>query len=240
MSAGLTPPSERAGQLWIPPSASVASRKISLRGRGSFRGTIVNPLSHREMHYESTMERDAMYILLARPDVVDLIDQPPPVTFHDRERRKRSHTFDLEARLRCGKRIAFAIKQENQVAKSGIVDDLQLMREQRPRGCADAMVLRTERHITRARAANARLIFHSNSFRVDADVARMRNFTMTLRGCAKISDILKASIPEAAGFSALVCLIGDGELVPIGNGLISYDTPVRLRGEEVFVEEIAR
>lgn len=232
MSAGLTPPTARAGQLWVPPSASLASRKISFRGRSSFRGTIVNPRTNREMHYESTLERDAMYILMARSDVAEIRDQPPAVHYFDRAGRRRHHWFDLEARLHCGKRYALAIKPEHQVAESGILDILQLIREQRPRGCADVVALRTERQITRARASNARLIVRANGCRVEADVAQIWSFAQSLQRPVSISDILATTIPAAPGFMALVCLIGDGLLVPIGNGHISYETRVRLRGTE--------
>lgn len=176
MNAKLTPPTARAGQLWVPPSASLASRKISFRGRGSFRGTIVNPRTNREMHYESTLERDAMYILMARPDVAEIRDQPPAVQYFDRDQHRRHHWFDLEARLHCGRRYAFAIKPEKQVANSGILDILQLIREQHPRGCADVVALRTEQQITRARASNARLIVRANGCRVDTDVDLIWSF----------------------------------------------------------------
>lgn len=231
MNAKLTSPTARAGQLWVPPSESLAARKFSLRSRSSFRGTIVNPRTNREMHYESTLERDAMYILMARPDVAEIRDQPPAIPYFDRDLRRRHHWFDLEVRLHCGRRYAFAIKPEKQVAKSGILDTLQLIREQRPRGCADVVALRTEQQITRARASNARLIVRANGCRVETDVDLIWSFAQSLQRPVRIAEILAATIPDALGLMAVVCLIGDGLLVPIGNGHITHETHVRLPGE---------
>ena len=63
-------------------------------------------------YYESKREQEGLYLLLARPDVVDIWDQPPPVFYHDANGRKRSHTFDFLITLSSGKRIAIAVKPD--------------------------------------------------------------------------------------------------------------------------------
>ncbi|WP_341286328.1 hypothetical protein [Mesorhizobium sp. CCNWLW179] len=173
-----------------------------------------------------------MYILMARRNVAEIRDQPPAVRYFDRDGHSRHHWFDLEVHLTNGTRYALAVKQESQVDRSGILETLDLIREQRPAGCAEHIALRTERQITRVRADNARLIVRANGCRREDDVEQMRTFVQTLRGSAKIGDVLRASNADARGFMAIVCLIFDGDLVTVGTNPITSETQIHLSGTE--------
>jgi hypothetical protein len=114
----------------------------------------VNPKKNREITYESTLERDLAYILLAHPDVDDVRDQDAIGYVDDKQRK---HTFDLVAHLKSGQKTAFAVKPSKRVASSGITETIDLIRAQAPKGFADDFAVRTGEHITRVRADNARL-----------------------------------------------------------------------------------
>ncbi|MBA8878293.1 TnsA endonuclease N-terminal domain-containing protein [Phyllobacterium myrsinacearum] len=220
----IAPGAPREGQLWLPPSASLSTRAIKFRGLSSFRGAMVNPKDHREMHYESTLERDTAYILLANPDITDIRDQPPKVHFFDRSSKPHSHTFDFDFRLKTGERMAIAVKLESQVERSGILETLALIREQRPKGCADYVELRTERLITRIRARNARMIVRAINNRVERNVDAVRDAFSRCAGAIRISDLIEVSVPAGPGFMAILCLIADGIIEQVGNDNLSYDS----------------
>ncbi|WP_218586328.1 hypothetical protein, partial [Pseudomonas sp. Fl4BN1] len=63
---------------WIPPRPSEASREF-IPNRGSLRGRLVchGPVP-RVITYESQLERKTALVLLARPDVEHVFDQPKP------------------------------------------------------------------------------------------------------------------------------------------------------------------
>lgn len=223
---------------WTPPSESLATREISLFGGSSFRGVLVNPRTNREIMFESKLERDAIYILMANPDVAEIREQPAAVTYVDADGVTRSHTFDFEARTHKGIRHSIAVKYEAQVETSGIGDVVRLIEAQRPAGCGDFVHLRTERQITEVRADNARLIMRAYRFRVLSNVDQMREFVKSLNGAATIGSILRASIPGSDGYLALLCLVAEGDLIAIGNKPLSMMTLVRQPSVQAEMEGI--
>lgn len=218
----------RTEKIWIAPSASVASRRPAKRSRGAFRGAMVNPRTRREIVFESTLERDLAYILTTMPSVVEVRDQVGPVEYVDTDGVVRQHTLDFVADLEDGTRTAFAVKPARRVGPSGIGRTLELIRDQRP-GVADRFVVRTGDHITRDRAANARLLHRALRGRDEAHIADVKAVASTLRGCVAIHEILAASRDPGQGFMAVACLIADGVLEHVGPGRLSIDSFVRPR-----------
>jgi hypothetical protein len=130
-------------------------------------------------------------------------------------------------KLHNGTRTAIAVKPVAKVASSGIAETLDRIRESCPRAFADWFEVRTGDHITRDRAANARLILKSRRMHNDRALADVRNVVSTLRGTVKILDLLAASHSDGHGFMAVVNLIGAGELEHVSPGRISYNSAVR-------------
>jgi hypothetical protein len=213
--------------IWIPPSASRASRRPALKSTGSVRGYLVNPTTNREIVYESTLERDLAYILLAQPGVEDIHDQPEAVKYVDSDGINRRHTFDFIVELTDGSRTAIAVKPAPKVASSGIAKTVDLIRQQCSRDFADRFEVRTGDHITRNRAANARLILKSRRMQNDSAIAEVRKVASTLVGTVRICDLLAASRNDGLGFMAVASLIGDGVLEHVGHGRISHNSAVR-------------
>ena len=219
----------RSGTVWIPPSASKASRRSPLKGKttSSVRGSLVNPATNREMVYDSTLERDLIGIAVAHPDVVAVREQPAPITYVDADGRRRSHTLDLIADLRGGIRLNIAVKPASKVRSSGIEDTLERLQAQSARGPNERFVVRTGDHITRDRAADARLILKSRRMRDEAVIAEVGAVASTLRGTVPIATLMAASRNDGHGFMAVVALIGDGVLEHVGPGRISPASRVR-------------
>jgi hypothetical protein len=220
-----------ADTVWHPTKLSQASRRPSLRGRGSVRGSLVDIFGRREIVFESRLERGLAEMLLARRDVSDILDQPPPVRYVTADGRTRTHTFDFLARTADGIRLAIAVKPEAKVERSGIQAVLALVREQVGPRFADVYLLRTDRHITPDRVYNARLILRSRVCRDETDVAAMWAIVDTLPGSFRIADVVIHSKLAARGFNALICLVDDCRLKPVGTGKIGYLTHLRNASE---------
>lgn len=218
---------EELDKVWIPPSASVASRRPAKRSRGSFRGSFVNPRTNREIVFESIKERDLAYILLGKPSVADVRDQVGPVEYVDENGELHQHTIDLVADMKVGTSTAFFVKPAKRVEPSGIRKVADLIRAQQP-NVADQFRIRTEQHITRDRSADARLLHRALRSRDSDDIATVLGFARTLRGSMTIRNVLSATRNDGLGFMALLCLIADGVLEHLGPGRISRDSFVRL------------
>ncbi|WP_457093358.1 hypothetical protein [Microvirga sp. P5_D2] len=218
---------DRYERAWVPPSASLACRRPPLKSRSSTRGTFVNPRTHREVVYESTLERDLAYILLAHRDVETMQEQPREVEYVDRDGVVRTHIPDFRVELRDRTRISIDVKPAIKVGSSGIEDTLDLIRSQSKGGFADCFVLRTGEHITRDRAADARLIHKARRMRNEDHVREVLAVASALIGSIRIDALLAATRNGGYGLMAVVCLIGDGVLEHVGPGRISHDSFVR-------------
>lgn len=185
----------------------------------------MNTKTNRELLYESSLERDLAYILVVHPDVVDVHDQPAPVDYFDGAPRK--HTFDYRAVRKSGRRTAIAVKPAKRVDSSGLAAEINLIRAQAPEGFAEEFVIRTEEHITRVRADNARLIHRARRTRDSEDVAAVAIAVSNMEGATAISSLVVTSTNSGDGFFAVICLIDDGVLQHLGTGRITYDSLVQ-------------
>lgn len=214
-------------EVWIPPKASVASRRPAKKSRASFRGSLVNPRTNREIVFESIPERDLAYIALTTPSVADLREQVGPIEYVDENGEIHQHTIDLVADMKSGTSAAFFVKPAKRVEPSGIRRTVNFIRSQQP-SIANQFCIRTEEHITRDRSANARLLHRALRSRDSDDIAAVLGFANTLRGSMTIRDVLSVTRNDGFGFMALLCLIADGVLEHVGPGRISRNSFVRL------------
>lgn len=180
------------------------------------------------MVFESTLERDIAYILPHLPSVVDVRDQVGPVEYVDEDGVFREHTFDFVVDHADGSSTAIPVKPAHRVGPSGLNGTLELIRRQQP-GFADRFVIQSGEHITRDRAANARLLHRALRTRNETAIANVMAIASTLRGSVTIRAILGASRDLGHGFMAAACLIADGVLEHVGSDRISIDSLVRLR-----------
>lgn len=144
---------------YIRPLHSRATRKPPARSKASSRGhvtgwTNIDPV-WRLRYFESKHEKDALFLLHARADVVDIWDQPPAIPYRDENGKVRSHTFDFLVTLKDGSRIAIAIKPAAIVEGTGFRDTLRLIRAATPLSFAQEVVLITEQSYCPSSARNA-------------------------------------------------------------------------------------
>jgi len=211
---------------YTPPLRSTASRKISLRSKGSLRGSFVLVDEGRECKIESFIEKSAALYLKTLPNLIQLDDQPPSVRFIHRDGRTGSHTFDFLAHFTDGRRIFIAVKDEDHALRHDIAGFLQHIAPQIPKNVADGVTLYTEKTLSPAMKSNARLI---QCVRRDpphpADQAVL-DLIQHIQGQVRIGDIVSASGHGNNGFRAVARLIARRVLLLLADEIISYGSLV--------------
>lgn len=211
----------------VRPKASRTTRPISLRSKASFRGCRVGARDDREVFHESSLEDALGLILEADRSVERYEEQPPAVTYVDDDGSPHKHTFDIRATLRCGTRIAYAVKASKRVEPTRTRRILELIEEQVGTRFADEYVPVTERDLPRSRVANAVLTIHARSVRDPAEMQELVRFVDRVRGSLSISSLLDASGIGLGGFTSAVNLLDEGLIRQVSPGRIDAETLVR-------------
>ena len=90
------------------PADSLSSRRIATKSRLSVRGFVVatspDEPDGRRVRFESALERDFILVMLARRDVVSIVEQPFAVTWTNGEGRVAQYTVDFLLTLTDGRR----------------------------------------------------------------------------------------------------------------------------------------
>lgn len=141
------------------PLPSRATRLIPARSRASLRGMLTAHLpGHRRARiiaFESRLEEQVLLLLLARPDVHDIWDQPPAITYVDADGATRRHVFDFLVTLTDGARVALAVKPWAIAERTGFFRRFELIRAATPGSYAGDARLVSERDFRRDDALNA-------------------------------------------------------------------------------------
>lgn len=218
-----------AGGGWIPPSASTASRRPSVRSKGSLRSFMVNHGDQREIVAESGIERDLAAVLCADRRIVHVEDQPPPLRLRIDDRQVR-RTFDFRVTMRDGRRIAIAVKPAAKIERSGIQTVIDQAENQAP-WFADRFMIVDETKVTRTMGNLAREILHARRFKNEEHIAAVRAAIETVHGTLLIRDLVRLSGVGAPAWWAILYLIGEEELIHDGDGMPTLCTLVRRAGE---------
>ena len=197
---GLTP--------WQPILPSESTRDIKNRSKVSYRGSVINLINHREILYESRLERNVFLVLMATVAYVSFREQPPTVWFRDENGKDRKHTFDAFLVKPDGRRYAIAVKPASKVEKTGLRAVWDAIKEQIGAAYADEYLILTEEHAHPDDVADARLILRARRMPdAEADDA-VAAVVECLPGWCSVRDVVKQTGMGAAGFNALVRLIG--------------------------------
>lgn len=211
----------------VPPAPSLASRG-GVVGKHHFTGELVADFSGaRVVYFESHLEMQVLEVLRARPDVADVAEQPPRVTWRDGSGVVRHHTFDFLVTLRSGERVAVAVKPAARVISSGVRVALAEIAAQIDPAFAARIVLVTDRGIDPVEVRNA----------MGVDVRPLR---LLVIACATLMTAAAVAMAGVIGWVGLMVphmarlLIGPGfdRLLPasvlIGAGfMVLVDTAAR-------------
>ncbi|PAU98837.1 TnsA endonuclease N-terminal domain-containing protein [Paracoccus salipaludis] len=212
------------------PLPSRATRTPPPRSRASSRGHIPSRTAAdarlRLRHFESKLEQNVLYLLLSRADVVDVWDQPPPISYADSHGKRRTHVFDYLATLTDGRRIAIAVKPFAVAERRNFRETLNLIRAATPLTYAHEVVLVTERSYTPAAARNAQKL---HEFRRAADLEAddiVARLIANLNGPTTIAELVAQSGLEGRAFRAVFRAIFAGFLRALDQGDILPSTTI--------------
>jgi hypothetical protein len=223
----LRPPA--ASPTFIPDTKpSRASRKISLHSKGSVRG--FDFIDGRKTWYEAELEWKCGLVAKLLTEVVDIVEQPPAVTYLDEDGNERRHTFDWLVVKADGTKWLFAVKPAALVEKSGIERIIDLIASQIPRSTADFITLFTEHKLTAVDLFNAELVHHVQKDEFPDDDAVVAKLVKRLRGTVTIASLVERSKLGGYGFNAVVRAVADGRLRLVEYRKIDYDAVVTRGG----------
>ena len=211
---------------FTPTLPSVASRKIALRSKASKRGALVTFFGERRaVVFESNLELMTALMLLRLPGIVDLIDQPPAVTYVDFDGVIHKHTFDYRVVFADGRRWAVAVKPYERAVKTMLQTTLELIASQNE-NFAHQFHLVTEKSFSRTQVANARLMHHI-SYEVDETTdGALDKLVSSMSGTCTIGDLVATLGAGARGYRAVVRFLANGTLHLKSAGRIRYSSIV--------------
>ncbi len=219
---------------YMQPLPSSASRKISLRSKGSLRGSLVVSVSEtRQVDVESHIEKNVLLWLATHPDVERIQEQPPAIRYKGYDGVRRHHTFDLLVHFVDGRRIFYAVKDERRARKHDVAGFLRYIAPQIPKTIADGVTLYTERTLSPAMISNARLIHAVRRDPPHAADQAVLDLLAEVKGTVRIADLVAASTHGAAAFRAIVRLIAKRVLLHTTDERIDYGTRVTVAAERI-------
>lgn len=227
-------PTSPAPMIYLP-GESRSSRNVHSKSRGACRPSVV--IHNCEVMCESGQERDAALIIGSDPDVVDLREQPPAVTWVDAEGTPRRHTFDFLATLRSGKKIAIAVKPMEVAKRTRFLETLSLIARQLPCSFADGVKLVTDEDLPLDHVHNAVLLRQSLRTSNPGHDEFIKGL-LAEHKCATIGQIVEASGLEGQAFQAIIRLIASGVVRVIDNARIGYLAKIELTASSTD-EEVA-
>jgi hypothetical protein len=201
---------------WTPPRKSRGKRKISLRSKGSSRGGF--RANGNATAYESDLELDAALSLLARPDVVDVLDQYPQVSFVGADGKRHRFTFDFMSVHADGSRMAHSVKPKDKVEASRVVEIHGYIRRQISPKVATHVNLITEEKLTDDDRFNARLIHTVRRKPYPDDDAIIARLISGLHGSTTLGALAKASGRRGFGYRAAARAVAAGKLRLVRHG----------------------
>lgn len=141
------------------PGPSRASRDVVRRSKASLRGSMIAKLPAferpRVIQFESMLEYRFLCLMLLRPDVHDILEQPPAIRYRRADGSTASHVFDFLVTLTSGERIAVAIKPAERVIQRDFITELRHVAAATPKHFANRIKLVTDEQLDRCAAAEA-------------------------------------------------------------------------------------
>jgi hypothetical protein len=210
-------------------------RPVALRGNNkrSMSGAMVCFLDGRwqAVAFESRHECLTGYILESNPNLTDLVDQFPAVTYLGIDGKVHEHTFDFTAVI-DGKEHPIACKMRESAEHSNFATTLGLIKAQNVDTLGDISLVH-EKHFSRERAIEAthiHFIARENDDEADEvvwPIVRKLNTTAT------IAEVVAASGLKGRAWRSIVRAIGRGVARRAGNGRIDdYRTRIAAAGSK--------
>lgn len=197
-----------------PTAPSIASRFPELKSRASCRGFAV--YKNRTTVFESHIELCVIWICSTMPDVVEIIDQPPAVTYVDSAGIPRKHTFDFLVIMADGRRLFLMVKPAAKATKARAL--ARMIAGQLAAGTANSIHVVTDADFSRTDRHNAQLLFECMRFPISAHDSAIDSITVNMAGAVKVNELVSASGLGGLGFRAVMRALARGILAPAEPG----------------------
>lgn len=197
---------------------SLTSRPISLHSAISVHGW--DFFDGRKVWYEAELELNFALLATMRPDVIEVTEQPPAVTYVDDHGRERRHTFDFQLKLTTGSTGLVAVKPAALVGKTGINRAVELIAEQVPPSRTDWVLLFTDLDLSPTDLFNAQAIHHARRDPWPEDDAALAKLLRRLKGETTIGELTAKVGLDGYGFDAVVRAIADRKLRLLEYGML--------------------
>ena len=210
--------------VFTPPLQSRATRQMPKRSRASCRGVIT--LNNQRYVFESLVELRTLFQGMMRDDVIDIWDQPPAVPYRNRRGQIKTHTFDFLFTMRCGRKLAIAVKSHARAVTGKFREELELIGSQMPDGFADEIVLVTEKDLSKtsttsaARCLQSQRILDPQADDAVASAIVSNEFPIT------VEKLVLSTGLWGRGYRALLRAIATGQLAVTNNGSVDYGSIV--------------
>ncbi len=216
-----------------PPSPSRASRRQSLRNKVTHRGNLVlnRPGRQTAAYFESGLEANALLVNGARPDVVDVIEQPSPISYRDRDGRVREWTFDQLVIFEDGTRCLVETKPWKKIVSKGLCETLEHVAAQIPPDVATHVTTMHEHDLPRSCVHDAMLFNAVRRDELNGDDDAILMIARGLAGATSVNTLVAASELGARGFRAIARLVADRRLEKVDSSPLDYTSLVRLGGD---------
>ena len=213
------------------PLASRQTRPTAVRGRESSKGSILASLpkdkgAQRILGFDSKREQRTLFVLLARNDVFDIWDQPPPIIYLGDDGASRRYTPDILVTLKSGVRYAVEVKSTSIASRPSFKRKIKAVRKAMRKDYADDLLVMTEANVGRDEALNAErmLRFRRNE---NSDVRRRLDDALSNSQIpATVGELVNLIGCGGAGFQSIVVALYDGRLSADVSSEITYKTAI--------------
>ena len=185
------------------------------------------PLRTFDLHqvcYEGALERCCLVVGRLRPDILEVAEQPPAITYIDDAGRKRRHIFDFRFTTTDGKRLLAAVKPSALIAVSGIDRIVELVAEQISPSVADFLVLITEEKLSRVNLFNVQAVNMATRDLCAENDAALAKVIRKMNGQASIGELVEKSTLGGYGYDAVVRSVFAGQLRLVEYCKLDFDT----------------
>jgi hypothetical protein len=174
------------------------------------------------------IEMHTALVLLARLDLVDLVDQPPPITYRTRDGVEHHHTFDFLATFVDGQRIAFECKAHWRAVRDDLEGFYRSLAKQVPSRFAHRIRIVTEASFSPAQIHDATLLYDCRRDPPNVLDMAVRTAAIGIFGSVSVAKLVAwiGGGNDGAAFRAIVRAVGAGVLIKLSSEAFDYTTVV--------------
>ena len=183
------------------------------------------PDCRKRIHFESRLEQKVIFLLLARPDVVDVVEQQRIML--PKAGGTTPHTLDLLAFLQDGTRVGILVKPRRYAIRDEVKAQVAALRAHAVPALADRFIVITDADFTAVQVRNAELLHLARISPDEGADAAVGRFAGDLFGDIRIDRLVAATLLQERGFRAVVRAMGTGILKPVTQGLVDLHALVR-------------